>query len=109
MFNSIHYSSILMNFDVLEDFDFSDYHPEDFGSLEKFDYYSNGNDAGNVDPYVFYDVQEYDESFSAFCWSIIIQVWPNIWITLVVCFVWRTFKGIFRYTLKRVSTPNHRE
>ncbi|VUZ50566.1 unnamed protein product [Hymenolepis diminuta] len=96
-----------MNFDVLEDFDFSDYLPEDFGSIKKFDYYSNGNGAGNVDPYVFYDVQQYDESFSAFCWSIIIQVWPNIWITLVVCFVWRTFKGIFRYTLKRVSTPNH--
>ncbi|KAM3178771.1 hypothetical protein ACTXT7_001885 [Hymenolepis weldensis] len=95
------YYFILMNFDVLEDFDFSDYHPEDFGSIEKFGYYSNGIDA------VFYDVQQYDESFSAFCWSIIIQVWPNIWITLVVCFVWRTFKGIFQYALKRVSTPNH--
>nr|CDS33728.1 protein cysteine N palmitoyltransferase [Hymenolepis microstoma] len=104
---SIHYSSILMNFDALKDFDFTDYDPEDFDSIEKFDYYSNGNDAGHIDPYTFYEIQQSDESFSAFFWSIVVQVWPNIWITILLCLLWRTLKGIFQFILKHVSASNH--
>ncbi|VDN99591.1 unnamed protein product [Rodentolepis nana] len=101
---TIRYSSILMSLDDLEDFDFTDYRPEDFDSLEKFDYYSNGNDADHVDPYTFYVMQQSDESFLAFFWSIVTQVWPNIWITIVICLIWRTFKLIFQLILKHVST-----
>lgn len=98
-----------MDFDDLENFDFSDYHHhQDVGSLEKFEYYPNDDDADDFsfnDPYAYYQSQQqqFDAGFGSFCWNIILQVWPNIWITFVACLIWRLCKIIFSNILKYAS------
>ena len=44
------------------------------------------------------------DSFSVFCINIIKQVWPNIWISLVACLLWRTSRGFFRFLLSGRTT-----
>ncbi|KAL5109104.1 Protein-serine O-palmitoleoyltransferase porcupine [Taenia crassiceps] len=51
------------------------------------------------------DFGYYDDGFAAFCGSILRQVWPNIWISLVVCLVWRSCQVFFRLLLSSTTTP----
>lgn len=60
------------------------------------------------DDFGYYEVQDVDEGFVAFCGSIVRQVWPNIWISLVACLVWRSCRGFFRL-LSSLTIPNYRK
>ncbi|KAM7532909.1 hypothetical protein Aperf_G00000127216 [Anoplocephala perfoliata] len=94
---------------VLSDVDFGDYNRAfdgDFATMRKVDYYLQEDDNADFDLYAFDEVQQIDEGFLAFCWDIVLQVWPNIWISLAACLAWRTFKGIFGLILNRMAAPN---
>ncbi|CDI97341.1 protein cysteine N palmitoyltransferase [Echinococcus multilocularis] len=58
------------------------------------------------DGFGYYEMQDVDKGFAAFCGSIVRQVWPNIWISLIACLVWRGCQGLFRLLLSSTTTPN---
>ncbi|KAL5971062.1 Protein-serine O-palmitoleoyltransferase porcupine [Taenia solium] len=70
-------------------------------------YHHHSGDGMYEDDFGYYEVQDVDEGFAAFCGSIVRQVWPNIWISLVACLVWRGCRGLFRLLLSSTTTPNY--
>ncbi|VDK38118.1 unnamed protein product [Taenia asiatica] len=70
-------------------------------------YHHHSGDGMYGDDFGYYEVQDVDEGFAAFCGSIVRQVWPNIWISLVACLVWRGCRGLFRLLLSSTTTPNY--
>lgn len=96
---------------ALSDVDFGDYagaFDGDFTTIQKFDYYLHEDGNAGFDLYAFDEAQQLDEGFLTFCWDIFLQVWPNIWISLIACLTWRIFQGIFGLILNHVAALNYR-
>ncbi|VDM30648.1 unnamed protein product [Hydatigera taeniaeformis] len=77
------------------------------GGSNRYCYYYNDDDGMCEDDFDYYEVEDVEEGFAAFCGSIIRQVWPNIWISLVACLVWRGCRSLFLLLLSFATPPNY--
>uniref|UniRef100_A0A5K3EY15 Protein-serine O-palmitoleoyltransferase porcupine n=2 Tax=Mesocestoides corti TaxID=53468 RepID=A0A5K3EY15_MESCO len=61
-----------------------------------------GPSSADEDDLTYYLPQQINETWPLFCWGIVRQIWPNIWISLVLCLAWR----ICCVVLRRLVFPN---